>query len=120
MLSSSPGVPTFLNESLRKTAMQNAIAFRKELEKTIDVIVDENIEYLQDDIIKQIEQQSNQGILEFDYQISINNTETVAKNPRLSQELLTKKYREKLFYENIYVTDVCEKSHSIHILIQIE
>jgi len=88
---SSPGVPTFLNESLRKTAMQNAIAFRKELEFTINAIIDEDISIIQDYIIKQIEQKSELGILEFDCYIKINHPVILSKNPKLSQDLLTKK-----------------------------
>jgi hypothetical protein len=122
MLSSSPGVPTFMNESLRKTAMQNAITFRSQLEKTIDAIIDENLDRINLEISEQIIKNSKKGFLNFTccLVISHRNIWIMYKNSGLSIDLLTNKYKKKLEYHNIEIKEFNQDEHHILIDIKIE
>lgn len=125
MLSSSPGVPTFLNESLRKTAMQNANAFKIKLEEVIDSIVNENIPKITLKISNDIIEKSKEGFLSFTCNIYITHRDhydILFKNTELSIKLLTQKYKEKLEYDNLTIGERMfnRDEHSILIQVQIE
>lgn len=122
---SSPGVPTFLNESLRKTAMQNANAFKDKLEEIIDSIVSENIQKINLKISNEIIEKSKEGFLSFTCNIQVTHREhynILFKNTELSIKLLTEKYKEKLEYDNLKIGERMfnRDSHNILIEIQIE
>jgi len=122
---SSPGVPIFFNESLLKTAMQNANNFRIKLEEIINRIVTENIPKITIIISNEIIKKSKEGILDFTYRIQVGHKEysdILFKNLELSIKLLTEKYKEKMTCDNIKIDNkrINRDEHCILVEIQIE
>jgi hypothetical protein len=120
---SSPGVPTFLNESLRKTAMQNANNFKRDLEKIINEIVEKNLENIQKELENSVLKNSCNGITEFTFGMRIdhyNYNEYLIRNTMLSIKLLSEKYSEKLDSISIKLDQFNRDSHTIRIPIKID
>ena len=106
---SSPGVPTFLNESLRKTAMQNANNFKRDLETYINELVKNNFENIQKELEESVLKNSYSGITEFTFEMRIdhyNYYEYLLRNTMLTIKLLSEKYCEKIGNDSLKIINL--------------